>query len=258
MIKSDAILNVIWDTVKPEEAQATEIVLENSVLQQDALLHIGNCTDYVLTLGKRRALRKFFDLEKLQADNIYTHHRPYGGSGTIYGPKDVVFSLYVNKASFIDEYNVNAADAYNYFVHALHRAILKFKIDCHIDDDEFRSEDDGVCVHLQGRSEIITPSGSKMAVSVFREDELGFYMRGMLLVSDDWTKVYQYLISPIPPDRITVDSMTLQSGYHLFPHEVAQVVITEMTQLFSRGKPDTISQAQHTVIQGIKDKYRVL
>ena len=181
MIKRNKTLSIIRDWVEPDEAQATEIVLENAVLQHDALLHIGTCTSDVLTLGKR-SLLKFYDLNKLHDANIYVHRRPYGGSGTIYGPRDVLFSLYINKQSFIDKYNVDAAHAHRFFNWCLCTAINKLGVPAYLDESESIRKEDGVCAHLQGRSEIRADKGqTRMVASVFREDELGFYVRVVVL-----------------------------------------------------------------------------
>ncbi len=256
MIKWGKVLSVMRDRVPPEEAQATEIVLENSVVQQDALLHIGSITDYVLTLGKR-SLFKFYNFDKLRADNIYVHQRPYGGSGTLYGPNDAVLSLYVNKASFSAGFDVDAVCAYILFTNAICSALNDMGLVCRIDDTEKLRKEDGVCAHLHGRSEILSKDGTKLVASVFREDDLGFYMRALILVSDDWAKIYDYLVAPTKP-LTPVDSVQQQLNRPVSPEEVVNAVVNRMVRPFSDQKPATINDAPREIVKGLKNRYRVV
>ena len=257
MIKQDKVLSILQDSVDPEHAQGTELVLENAVMQQDALLHIGWITGYVLTLG-RRGLMKFYDLDKLNADGIYVHRRPYGGSGTLYGPNDVVFSLYINKASFIDGFDVSAQHAHRFFNWHVCSALNALGLTCHVDERDVSVTEDGVCMHTHGRTEVVNEDNQKMAASVFREDELGFYMRCLLLVSDDWTKVYNYLQSPIPQDRIHPDSIERRLGHDYARQEVALEVTRQIALAFNTERFVDLTPEQKEYIRGLRGKYRVV
>ncbi len=256
MIRRDKQLVIIRDRVDPDEMQATEVVLERMVLQQDAMLHIGTCTGYVMTLGKR-SLLNFYDLDKLKADDVFVHRRPYGGSGTIYGPRDVLLGLYIPKSTFKDGYQTDGATAYLYFQTLIASSLRQHGLNVSIDESEAIRWEDGVCMHLQGRGEIVTPEGHKMVVSVFREDELGFYMRAILLVSTDWVKVYDYLILPTDP-MYPVDSIELQLGRSSVTQHLIDTVIEYFSREFSSYQHALKGPPVTKAVEGIKEKYRMI
>lgn len=237
--------------------RAGEVVLAHTIMQRDALLHIGNPDGYILGLGKRGE-RKFYNWDKLRTDGIYVNRRNYGGSGAMLGPKDIIYSLHVNKACFTDGFDVDSASAYSFFNGAVLDTIVTFLGEAMFDTEDVRHREDGVCIHLTGRSEIITPEGSKMAVSVYREDEVGFYMNGAILVSDAWAAIYDYLEAPIEGHRIKRDSLEMRTNIlSNLTGRVRTELIDNMVERFNQGVWVSKTDAERRAIAGIRDKYRV-
>lgn len=256
MIKASSVLTYIRGTMDPDESQAVELMLERDVHNHDAIMHIATITDYIMTLGVRSKL-KFYDLDKLKADKIFVHRRPYGGSGTICGPLDVAMSLYINKRSFKAGYQVDSKAAYKVFVYAIAAALQDLGVECHVDESEILRAEDGVCVHLHGRSEIITPTGSKMVVSVYKEDEIGFYMRAMFLVTSDWAMIYDYLTMPVKPMH-EIDSIEMRLGRHDVTRDVMDEVTNKISAFFLELDRQDLQPEMMAAVHGIKERFRVI
>ena len=257
MIHEYRLLSIIRDRDFPvNRLAAHETVLEHSVLEQPAMLHVTNPSSLVLTIGKRGAL-KFYNLDELRKAGVFVHQRDFGGSGAMYGHGDALFSLQINKASFIDGYEVSAAEAHHYFNGLICDVINKLGVDAYIDkEDKAGHKEDGVCAHLQGRSEIRAANGNKMAVSVYREDEVGFYMRGVILVTTAWAMIYNFLASPCEPMQ-PVDCLQMQLGKTEMKDEVIKAIIERFGEAFGQSRPAQLTFRQEQAVVGIKDKYKV-
>lgn len=258
MIRDHLTLDYEIDREYPVELlAATELVLEHTVLNHDAMLHLATASGYVLTIGRRSAL-KFYDLDKLRDEGVFVHEREFGGSGALYGPGDVLFTLQVNKGSFVDGYDVDVKQAYRFFNEQLCTVIDELGVSVYLDESvKIGHPEDGVCAHLQGRSEIRSTAGNaRMAASVYREDEVGFYMRGVVLVTGAWQMIYQYLDPPTPP-MLPLDSIMLQlDADRDMRDEIMESILVQFAKAFRHQR--LWEQDNMRAIYGIKDRFRVL
>ena len=257
MIKNDLTLDVIYTKDLPaKDLRACDVVCSFGIMTHYALLFIANPDGPILRLGKRAAL-KFYDLDKLREDGVYVNKTNYGGSGAMFGPRDITFNLHVNKQSFVDEYRVDTAKAFRFFIESLRDTMRDLGIDAHIDDETKLNKEDGVCIHLQGRSEVVTRDGRKLVVSVYREDEMGFYLNAAVLVSDAWASIYDYLVSPMEV-RLPNNSVEELLGRENITEEIIRDLIQRFSELFGRLEYIELTEFQRRAVEGIRDKYRVL
>ena len=256
MLAKSKILTIIREKDLPvEETRAGDVVMAHWLPQYGALLQVANPNGYMFGIGKRATL-KFYDIEKLKQDGVYIHKRNYGGSGAMFGPSDIIWSLHVMKNHFSDGYDVVAADAYKFFNVAVFDTFRDLGMEVEIDESVRSQAEDGACIHLQGRSEIITPAGRKVAVSVYKEDDIGIYINGAFLISDAWARIYEYLASPVkvdPPGN-SVERILAREN---ITQEVEDMFVRQVKARFfgAQFRPKTLVQRE--AIKAIEKNYRI-
>ena len=256
MIKSDRVLNVIYTQNMPaRDIRACDIVCSFGIMEYDALLTIANPESPILRLGKRAHL-KFYDLERLRSDGVYVNKANFGGSGAFFGPRDIVFNLHINKQSFFEGYEIDVREAGDYFAQSICYALTEFGVPSKLDKEVKPAKNDGACIHLQERGDVVSEEGRKLAVTVYQEDDLGFYLNGAILVSTAWYKVYDYLTSPMNV-KLPETSVEQLLGREGVTHELTEIVINNFGKAFGGSQYISMTDRQRMAIEGIRDKYRV-
>lgn len=155
---------------------------------------IGTVDRERLGLGKRTDLT-MFNLDKLKRDQVFVDRRPFGGAGTYCGSGDVIYSFHINRLCLADP-DMPVGDVFQEWNEIVREAICEVGVDATIRNEPGQNIRDGVCVNLVGRSEIVDGTGNKLVGSVFKDDGLIISIHGLVMVTDTWLKIYDYLKVP--------------------------------------------------------------
>ena len=140
----------------------------------------------------RHARAEMFDREKLRADNVYVDRPKFAGSGMYYGTEDVLFSFHLNR-TILGNPNEESQKIYARYSDMVCRALRQYGILVYVKSQHGRKKNTGVCLNLEGRSEMIGENGEKLVAGVYQDNNLVFSMHGVILVSDTWKKIYDYV-----------------------------------------------------------------
>ncbi len=228
------------------------IIHARATFDADAIGFIGNPDGYRLGIG-RRTTPNTFDMDKLRREGVYVERRPYGGSGFFCGPKDVYFSFHVNRVS-LPEPNISVNEVFDQYVNKLLDVILGLGIQAHIQgSSRSKNRNDGICMNLSGRSEIVDQYGNKLVAGVFKDDGLVISMSGVFLVSDDWRKIYTYLRQP-PPNQISGSSLE----QHVEDDALTNRVIQSVCSHFDVSEYLKLTPKDYEVLEQLVANFRVV
>ena len=171
------------------------LVRAKSEANGESYANIGNFDRMRLGLARRTEM-SLFDMEKLKADRVTVDRGPFGGAGLFVGPDEVFYSIHINRATLPDP-TIPASQIYHHWISEICWALQEMGVDCRV-DDRGSQVNDGVCLSRSGRSEIIDPQGRKLVGSVFKDFGLVVSIHGIVLVTDTWLKIYDYMKVPPP------------------------------------------------------------
>ncbi len=150
---------------------------------------------------------EIFDKGKIKRDNLYVDRSPFGGAAMYCGSGDVTYSFHINRDALINALQP-AGEIYRGYTNLVCASIANLGIEVRVRDEPVHNRKTGVCLNLEGRSEIVDKDGRKLAGSIYKDDGLIVSIHGIILVTEAWKKIYDY-IKNIPP-RASATSLGLR------------------------------------------------
>ena len=201
------------------------LLLAKAVTENRHIAHVANLANDRLRLTGRSRL-DMFDEEKLRQSNVYTYRCSHYGAAHYCGTEDVTYSFHINRRQLSNPYEP---------VDALHRrftikvadSIAKLGVTTRLKKGG-RSTKDGICLNLESQSEITTEHGLKLGASICTDDGLIFRMHGVILVTDAWTRVYDFM--KLKPSRARATSLRA-----IDPRITTTAVIDQLCQDINGG-----------------------
>lgn len=166
--------------LRSKSASSTEHIAQISTLSSDRI-----------SLA-RHARTEMFDREKLSKDNVWVDQPKFAGSGMYYSTEEVLYSFHLNR-QLLRNPQEDAAKVYDRTSEMICRALRRYGILVYVKSQKGRKRNTGVCLNLEGRSEMIGENGEKLAVGVYQDNGLIISIHGVILVTDAWKKIYEYL-----------------------------------------------------------------
>ena len=188
-----------------------------AVCAADHVAQISNLARDKISLVKHTS-GEMLDGEKIRQAGLHVDRCHFGGAAMYCGTEDVTFSFHVNREALRNP-DEPAGEIYARHVEAVRRALAQTGANVSVRSDPTKNRKTGVCISLEGRSEIISADGSKLSGSIYQDDGLIVTIHGIILVSDAWAKIYDYMRVPPPMAR----AVSLRS---LVPGVSTKVVIS--------------------------------
>jgi len=167
-----------------------------SVCMGDHVAQVCNLSRDKISLAKHTS-GEMFDKDKIKESNIYVDRCHFGGSAMYCGSGDVTYSFHINRDALSNS-TTPAGEVYREYTELVCKAISNLGIEVSIRDEPTRNRKNGVCVSLEGRSEIVDRDGRKLVGSIYKDDGLIITIHGIILVTNAWSKIYDY-VKNLPP-----------------------------------------------------------
>ena len=167
----------------------------------DHMVHIFNLDADKISFA-RATPTHLFDDQKIRDSGVYADRHNLGGAGFYCGKQDVVCSFHLNRER-LGNPKISALELFRTCAGKVCRAINSLGLSVSVKKEIGQNVRDGVCVNLEGRSEIVTSEGTKLAGGVFRDDGLIFTAYEIILVSDAWASIYEYIKETPPKGNVT-------------------------------------------------------
>ncbi len=182
----------------------------------DHVVHVFNLQNDKLSFARGTPIH-LFNAEAIKDAGLYADRHDLGGAGFYCGKEDVVCNFHINR-EVLEDPEKPALQIFRERADMVCRVLNKLGVSVSVKTDRGRNIRDGVCINLEGRSEIVTEDGTKLAGGVYRDDGLIFTAYEIILVSDAWTKIYDYMKDAPPKAKAT-------SLQHLVPGVTTDNVI---------------------------------
>ncbi len=169
----------------------------------DHVVHVFNLEQDKISFARNTPMH-LFSGDAIRKSNLYVDRHSLGGAAFYCGTEDAVCCFHINREALIDP-NIPATEIFRSCADIIRDTIASFGIGAFVRSDREHNVRDGVCINLEGRSEVVTEDNVKLAGGVYRDDGLIVTAYEVILVSDAWTKIYDYM--DVKPSKAKATSL---------------------------------------------------
>lgn len=173
------------------------------------IMQVCNLEKDKISFGKSTR-SDLFDSSKIKESGIHVDRSRFGGAAMYCGSEDITYSFHINRLA-LDNPGEHAGKIYLHYTARIAHAIARLGVEGIAIRTEGKGKKDGVCLSLEGRSEVINGEGQKLVGSVYKDDGLVISIQGLILISDAWVKIYDY-IRGFPTKANAISLRTLVPG----------------------------------------------